>query len=166
MSKDREGDAKQSHMRTQPAIDKAVKEFMTNVVGKKEFAIYIYHPMCGHCIAMKDEWKKSTEMMANRNVNIIVADSEAFSHVQQKFEGSDLAELMKKDFMGYPRISKVTPKDSNGTFSIRDFNKERTSANLSAFILPKKAPEKPVVKKTKVAKKPVVKKPVAKKPKK
>ena len=98
--------------------DSSLEEFNNLVNGSNMMVLY-YMPGCGHCEALKPEWEKFENDIADSSKDVIVAK------IRSDYLGNVNCD---KDIMGYPTIYEL--KDGK---KVREFEEDRNSEELTKF---------------------------------
>jgi thioredoxin-like negative regulator of GroEL len=85
-------------------IDKHnTKEFAKYMSDSGAF-IFVYHPQCGHCIAMKPAWKKlkNTARTLPHEYQLISIHADALPHIKKQFTADGFPTLLSLHRHGRP----------------------------------------------------------------
>jgi hypothetical protein len=92
-----------------------------NSLVKSMPSIVRYHSKnCGHCLAMKDDWKKVESEVKDKSTNMILISIEP--EILDKFEGHN-------SIMGYPTILKLSLGEKE-----KEYEGDRTTEDILKFI--------------------------------
>ena len=92
---------------------------LTDLRNGTKFLVWHHMIGCGHCIHMKDEWKKAKEQLnAEKNLHVIELEFKQLTNLKAHHGGHPLA-VFGSQVNGFPHVQLVNVKD--GRFHITPY---------------------------------------------
>ena len=113
--------------------------FLGNVLGKKDFILFVYAPWCGHCRDFHPKLDVAIQNMKQKHNFIVVKlEDEAFSHLARAHPDHMFGKLLNTTVQGFPSLMHVHPLQKSPQGDKLKFemfeNIERNVVNTEKFI--------------------------------
>jgi thiol-disulfide isomerase/thioredoxin len=104
------------------ALTNANNMVMNEHLKGKTIIVFVYSPMCGYCMAMREEWNDAAEKMAKKGIVVVEMDVGNTDDTRLP-----LARVLTQDLKGVPHIQGFHNK-TNATY-----DGERTSKAITTW---------------------------------